>query len=74
MAHTTSIDQLVDQLCTEGYHFGAPSELVGHQDAAESERIPCPKCGGSVTYLGFHMQGSYRAFTICNDCGHLTEF
>ena len=69
-----SIDQLVDQLCQEGYHFGAPSELVGEQDTAESERHPCRKCGGQVVYLGFHMSGSYRAFTVCNDCGHLVEF
>lgn len=69
-----SIDRLVDQLCLEGYYFGAPSELVGSQDAAESERHPCCKCEGKVTYLGFHMPGSYRAFVLCNDCGHLAEF
>ena len=69
-----SIDQLIDQLCTEGYYPGAPSELVGQEDAAEGESHPCRKCEGQVTYLGFHMPGSYRAFTICNDCGHLVEF
>jgi len=69
-----TIDILIDQLCQEGYHFGAPSPEVGQQDAAESERVPCRKCGSQVTYLGFHMTGSYRAFILCNDCGHLVEF
>ena len=69
-----TIDTLIDQLCQEGYHFGAPSELVGQQDAAESESHPCRECEGKVTYLGFHMVGSYRAFTICNECGHVAEF
>lgn len=69
-----SIDQLVDQLCQEGYHFGAPSPEIGQQDVAEAESHPCRECGGQVVYLGFHKLESYRAFTICNDCGHLAEF
>ena len=69
-----SMDQLIDRLCAEGYRFGAPSELVGQQDAAESEQVPCRKCQGRVVYLGFHKPGSYRAFTICDHCGHLVEF
>ena len=69
-----SIDQLIDQLCQEGYRFGAPSPEIEQQDAAESELIPCHKCGGQVTYLGFHRPGSYRAFVLCNECGHLAEF
>ena len=69
-----SIDQLIDQLRQEGYRFGAPSPEIGQQDAAESEQLPCRKCGSQVTYLGFHRPGSYRAFTLCNECGHLDEF
>ena len=69
-----SIDQLIDQLCQENYRFGAPSPEIGQQDAAESELIPCRKCGGQVIYLGFHRPGSYRAFVICSHCGHLDEF
>lgn len=69
-----TIDQLTDQLCQQGYYFGAPSPEIAQQDAAESERIPCAKCGGQVVYLGFHMPGSYRAFVLCNHCGHLVEF
>lgn len=69
-----SIDTLIDRLCREGYRLGAPSELVGQQDAAESERVPCRKCQGRVVYLGFHKPESYRAFTICDHCGHLVEF
>lgn len=69
-----SIDQLIDQLCREGYQLGAPSELVAQQDAAESECHPCRECGGQVTYLGFHRPGSYRAFVLCSHCGHLDEF
>ena len=69
-----SVDQLTDQLCQEGYHFGAPSPEIGQQDAAESEQVPCRKCGRQVTYLGFHRPGSYRAFVLCSHCGHLDEF
>jgi len=69
-----TVDQLIEQLCREGYYFGAPSPEIGQQDAAESEQSPCRKCGGQVTYLGFHMPGSYRAFVLCSECGHLDEF
>lgn len=47
-------------------------------DATVAERHPCPKCGSSMHYEGYHKPNGYRceylALAICDSCGHQVAF
>ena len=67
-----------EQMMARGYHVGAPSQEAEAIDAQVAERQRCPKCEGSMHYLGFHRNGpghrEYVALAVCNRCSHTVSF
>ena len=57
-----------------GYVCGAPTLEAEEIDTQVAERMPCPRCGGHCHYEGWHMEGSYIALAVCDDCGYTIEF
>lgn len=54
----------------DGYepHWNEIDATVGVED-------PCEKCHSKfVSYQGFKLGTSYRAFVVCSRCGHCQEF
>ena len=66
------------QMITQGYRFGAPSQEAEEIDAQIAESQPCPQCGGSMHYEGYHRQDNgrtqYIALAVCNSCDHEISF
>ena len=48
---------------------------INTEDAAATKDAKCQRCGsGNTHYQGFARKGSYRAFLVCDNCGHAEEF
>ena len=43
-------------------------------DAEIAEQYPCSECGGHMHYESERTKNSYRAFSVCDDCGNREEF
>lgn len=44
-------------------------------DAEVATKYPCGECGSAnMHYEGFKKGDTYRAFAVCDDCGHASEF
>jgi len=61
-------------LTGDGYRPVAPDTEAADIDAQCVERMTCRKCGGACYYQPWSKPGSYRAFSVCLDCGHEEEF
>jgi len=57
-----------------GYKRGAPSLAAEEIDTQVAESYSCPKCGNHCHYEGWHKEGSYLAFVVCDVCGYSVEF
>ena len=59
----------------QGYSYGAPSYEAEKFDERVANEAKCDKCGyNGLRYHPFSKPGSYRAFTLCPECGNIDEF
>lgn len=58
-----------------GYQWGAPSAEARTIDKKVCAESKCGECGhGRLNYEGIHKGGSYKAFSLCPECGDVQEF
>lgn len=72
--YTTTVEKLTEEMYVSGYFPGASSLEVAILDSNIVALLNCRMCKGSLTFLPFHKEGSYRPFTICDECGYTREF
>lgn len=63
------------ELQQDGYRIGPPpSKEVAAIDAQAAEATPCIEDGGPMHYECWRKGSAYRAFAVCDWCGHAVEF
>ncbi len=54
------------------YQPGEPGKVIIDQLVAEE--APCQECGSRMKFHPLIKNDSYRAFSICSECGYEIEF
>jgi hypothetical protein len=63
------------ELLNSGELEGYTDSMYNDIDADVATRTPCEECGGKCEYHGMENgRNSYRAFSVCADCGRVIEF
>ena len=69
--------RLTEEFELDGYRPGAPSAAAASIDWAVCEESECNHCGAPAPrYRPYYnpRERVYRAFAVCEKCGHVEEF
>jgi hypothetical protein len=63
-----------ENIIGDGYKPVAMDSQFAMLDSEIAESTKCSECGSKMYYEGYETPFSYRAFAVCEKCGHYEEF